>query len=100
METLNETSLIWEHQSRILALEGSIKNMKDVSQDVAVIKNDITYIKGGIDDIKTGFDKMDERVTNNETDIAAVKERISIFAVGQTILSGLIAAIISFYKKS
>lgn len=100
MKNLNETSLIWEHQSRILALEGSMKNIKDVSEDVAVIKNITANTDKNVDKLVTAMDKIDERVTKTETDIGKINERVSIFAVGQTVLSGLIAAVISFYKKS
>lgn len=97
MTTVNESSLIWEHQSRILALETGLKNMKDVSEDVAVIKNDINYIKKSIDIFVAGVEKMDDRVTCCENDNAKQGERISNITVGQTIFTMVIGTVATFF---
>lgn len=97
---LNEISMIWEHNARISAIETTLKNIKDVSTDVAVIKNITVNTDGKLDKLIVSMEKIDDRVTKNEGDISKQGERIGIFALGQTALTILISAVVGFIRKN
>lgn len=95
---VNEAALIWEHQSRILALEGGLKNIKDQAENISVIITKLDYIAKAIEEIKVFQRDMEERVTKSEHEMASQKERTNNMAVFQSGLSILIGAVVAFLK--
>lgn len=96
---LNEISMIWEHNARIFAIETTLKNIKDVSADVAVIKNITENTDKKLDKLVISMEKIDDRVTKNENDISKQGERVGIVAGIQTVVTILISTVVAFVKR-
>lgn len=95
---LNETGLVWEHHSRILALEGSLKNIKDQSESISVIITKLDYIAKAMEEIKTFQREVEDRVTQSEKEMSSQRERTNNLALFQSGLSILIGAAVAFLK--
>lgn len=96
---VNETSLIWEHQSKIQAIEVDLKNIKSSSEDVAVIKNTLIYISKNIDEIKKGLEQVDSRATALETKQSSLETKIGLFAGVQAVFAVAVGAVSTFLNK-
>ena len=96
---LNETAMIFDHQSRLSAIENTLKKIEGVSEDMATAKTKLEYIADGIDEFKKNYADLDKRLREEENTVAKYGERIGIMAVIQTAITLLVSSVISYYKK-
>lgn len=69
--------------------------MSKISEDIAVIKNEMGNINTKLNDIKMyGKDIADLQIAQTKTD-----QKLSLFNIGQTLLTGVAAAIILWWEN-
>lgn len=81
---LNEISLIWEHRSRIVALETNYKHISDTVEKIDKNVNSIT---------EDHLPKLRESINNNKWTVGLVVGIGSV--VGSAIVSGLVGKFFS-----
>ena len=77
--------------------------MKNLSTDIAVIKNTLENLEGKFDNMNTKLDKFSEKVIDVEVRQGSLDSKITAITVFQSIFSIVIGAIASYLgvtKKS